>query len=120
MQFVFQNYEILHSVRDLYDKNSASWYCFTSDVISIKKYKRLVYMPPDLLVRFCKANLSHAKKFSLICFPRLIYCDQDQEPLWLLNVIKDDCYFFGVRIRLSTRCKIWFTLFVDCMQIIFL
>ena len=38
----------------------------------------------------------------------LIYCDR--EPLWLLNVIEDDCYFLGAHIRLSTRCKIWFTL----------
>ena len=45
--------EILHSspneVRGLYDKNSASWYYFTSDVM-YKKYKRLVYTSPDLLV----------------------------------------------------------------------
>ena len=34
--------------------------------------------------------------------PLLIYCDQ--EPLWLLN----DCYFLGVYIRLSIRCKIFF------------
>ena len=38
-----------------------------------------------------------------ICFPGLIYCDQ--EPLWTLNVIEDDCYFLGVHIWLSTRCK---------------
>ena len=55
-----QNCEILHSVRGLYDKNSASWYCFTSDVM-YKKYKRLVYTSPDLLARFCKINLSLAK-----------------------------------------------------------
>ena len=80
-----------------------------------KKYKRLVYTSPDLLARFCKINckLVERKKLGLICFPRicfpgLIYCDQ--EPLWLLNVIEDDCYFLGVHIRLSTRCKIWFTL----------
>ena len=95
-----------HSVRGLYDKQ----YCFTSDVM-YKKYKRLVYTPPDLLARICKVNLSNAKKFGLICFPRicfpgLIYCDQ--EPLWLLNVIEDDCYFLGVYIRLSIRCKIFF------------
>ena len=71
-------------------------YCFTSDVM-YKKYKRLVYTPPDLLARICKVNLSNAKKFSLICFPRicfrgLIY-SCDQEPLWLLNVIEDVCYF---------------------------
>ena len=25
-------------------------------------------------------------------------------------MIEDDCQFFGVHMRLSTRCKIWFTL----------
>ena len=39
--------------------------------------------------------------------PGLIYCDQ--EPLWLLTVIEDDCYL-GVHIRLLSRCKICFTL----------
>ena len=102
VQFVLQNCEILHSVRGLYDKNSASWYCFTSDVM-YKKYKRLVYTSPDLQARFCKVNykLVEHKKFGLICFsricfPGLIYCDQ--EPLWLLNVIEYDCYSLGVRI----------------------
>ena len=85
-------------------------YCFTSDVM-YKKYKRLVYTPPDLLARICKVNLSNAKKFRLICFPRicfrgLIY-SCDQEPLWLLNVIEDVCYFLGEHIRLSTRCKMF-------------
>ena len=75
-----------------------------------KKYKRLVYTPPDLLARFCKLNVSNAKKFGLICFPRtcspgLIYCDQ--ESLWLLNVIEDDCYYLGVHIGLST--DLWIT-----------
>ena len=88
-------YCILH--RGLYDKNSASRYCFTSDVI-YKKYKRLVYTSPDVLARFCKVNLSNGKKFGLICLPGLIYCDQ--EPLWLLNVIEDDCYFLGVQLDL--------------------
>ena len=75
----------------------------------IKSIKlRLVYTPPDLLARICKVNLSNAKKIGLICFARicfrgLIYCDQD--PLWLLSVIEDVCYFLGVHIRLSTRCK---------------
>ena len=50
-------------------------------------------MPPDLLAR----KLVERKKFGLSCFPRicflgLIYCDQ--EPLFLLNVIEDYCYFF--------------------------
>ena len=52
----------------------------------IKKYKRLVYTSPV---------------FQEFVFPGLIYCDQ--EPLWL-------CYFLGVHIRLSTRCKMKFTL----------
>ena len=78
-----------------------------------KKYKRLDYTPPDLLARFCKSKVVERKKFGLIwfpriCFPGLIYCDQ--EPLCLFNVIEDDCYFLGVHRRLSTRCKIWFTL----------
>lgn len=60
IQFVLQNCEILYSVRGLHPKNSASWYCFTSDVMH-KKYKRLVYTSPDLWARFCKANLSNAK-----------------------------------------------------------
>ena len=105
---VLQNCEILHSVRGLYDKNSASWYYFTSDVM-YKKYKRLVYTSPDLLARFCKVNLSNAKNSAWFVF--LMYCDQ--EPLWL-------CYFLGVHIRLSSRCKINFTLSLDCLQIIFL
>ena len=43
----------------------------------IKKNKRLVCTHPDLLARICK--LVDRKKFGLICFPRLIY--SDQEPL---------------------------------------
>ena len=62
----------------------------------IKKNKRLVCTHPDLLARICKVNLSNAKKFGLLCFPRLIYCDQ--KPLLLLNVNED--YFLGVHIRL--------------------
>ena len=88
VQFALQNCEILHSVKGLYDKNSASWYCFTSDVM-YKKYKGLVYTPSDLLARICKVNLSNAKKFGLICFPRicfrgLIYCDLECAPRCLL------------------------------------
>ena len=97
-----------YSVRGLYDKKC----CFTSDLM-YKKYKRLVYTPSDLLARICKVNLSNAKICSPICFPRicfrgLIYCDQ--EPLWLLNVIEDVCYFLGVHtciFGLSTRCKMF-------------
>ena len=50
------------------------------------------------------------KKFGLIWFPRncfrgLIFCDQ--EPLGLLNMMEDVCYFLGARVRLSTRCKLF-------------
>ena len=57
---------------------------------SIKNNKRLVSTHPDLLAKICK--LVERKKFGLICFPRLIYCEQ--EPLLLLNVTED--YFLGV------------------------
>ena len=87
-----------------------------------KKYKRLVYTPPDLLANFVKFKTCRTPKirpdfFSKNLFSRLIYCDQ--EPLWLLNVIEDDCYFLGVHIRLSTGCKIWFTLglFANCFSL---
>ena len=58
--------------------------------------KRLVYTPPDLLARFCKANLSNGKNSAGFAFQvfGLMYCDQ--EPLWTLNEIVDDCYFLGV------------------------
>ena len=75
-----------------------------------KKYKRLVYTPPDLLARFCKSKVVERKKFGLICFQEFVFQICDQKPLCLFNVIEDDCYFLGVHIRLSTRCKIWFTL----------
>ena len=59
----------------------------------IKKI-RLVFTHPDLLATICK--LVERKKFGLICFPRLIYCDQ--EASLLLKVTED--YFLGVHIRL--------------------
>ena len=80
--------------------NLTGEFSFTSDVM-YKKYKRLVHTHPDLLARFCKLNLIVKRKkiwpdlvicFPRICFPGLIYCDQ--EPLWLLNVVEDDCYFW--------------------------
>ena len=99
VQFVLKNCEIPYILSEVCMINR---YCFTSDVM-YKKYKRLV---SDLLARICKVNLSNAKKFGLICFPRicfrgLTYCDQ--EPLWFLNVIKDIfwvifCYFLGINI----------------------
>ena len=50
-------------------------------------------------------NLSNEKLglicFLRLCFPRLIYCDQ--EPLLLLNVTED--YFLGVHIELYQRSE---------------
>ena len=67
-----------------------------------KKYKRLVCTHPDLLARICK--LVDRKKFGLICFPRLIYCDR--EPLLLLNLT---VHLFGCTYKArSTRYKICF------------
>ena len=49
-------------------------------------YKNLICTPRDLLARFCKVIWSNTKNlawfvFLRICFPGLIYCDQ--EALWL-------------------------------------
>ena len=112
VEFFLKNCEILHFVWDLYDKNSASYYCFTLDVL-YKKYEMLVLHPPRFVGKILISKLVERKKLGMIFFPRirfpgLIYCDQ--EPLWLLNVIEDDCYFLGVQIRLLTRCKIFFSL----------
>ena len=46
--------------------------------------------------------------------------NKKKDPFWLLNVIEDDCHVLGVHTRISTRCKIKFTLSLDCLQIIFL
>ena len=42
---------------------SIYYYCFNSDVM-YKWYKRFVHTHPDLLARFCKVNLSNAKKLA--------------------------------------------------------
>ena len=64
------------------------------------RYKKLVYTLPDLLARFSQTCRTQKKSgpicFPIICFRGLIYCDQ--EPLWLLNVIEDVCYFLGVHV----------------------
>ena len=68
-----------------------------------KNNKTLVCTHPDLLPRICK--LVDRKKFGLICFPRLIYCDQ--EPLLLLNLT---VHLFGCTYKaISTGYKIFFT-----------
>ena len=66
VQFVLKNCEILHFIWGLYDKNSASYYCFASDVM-YKKYEMLVYwvnfsnakIRPDLFSKnsFSRPNL---------------------------------------------------------------
>ena len=71
VQFVLQNCKILHSVWDLCDKNSASYYCFTSDAM-YKWYWRLVYTRQNLLTRFCKVNLSNTKILARFFLPGLI------------------------------------------------
>ena len=66
--WILKNCEMPYSVRGLYDKK----YCFTSDVM-YKKYKRLVYTPPDLLARFCKVNLSKAKNSAWFVFQEFVF-----------------------------------------------
>ena len=57
-----------------------------SPQVMYKKYKRLVYTPPQQDFRQQTfLNMSNARKIGLICFPRicfpgLIYCDQ--EPIY--------------------------------------
>ena len=83
------------------------WYkqclCFTSDVMC-EWYKRLVYTHPDSLAR-----LVERKKFGRNFFPGLIN-QRWSRAIMTLNKIEDDCQFLGVHMRLSTRCKIWFSL----------
>ena len=47
-----------------------------------------------------QSKLVERKKMGLIFFPGLIIYG-GQEPLRLLNVMEDDCYFGGVHMRLS-------------------
>ena len=103
-QFVFQNCEILLS---------EVWTIKTAPHSTLSPQMWCVKVCPRFLRKILLSKLVERKKFGLICFPRICfpalnYCDQ--EPSWLLNVIEDDCYFLGVHIRLSTLCKIWFTL----------
>ena len=64
---LLDTFQELHLEVCRYDKNSASCFCFTSDVM-YKWYKRLVYTHPDLSTRFCKVNLSNAKKLAWFFF----------------------------------------------------
>ena len=72
VQFVLKNWDILHFVRGLYDKNSASYYCFISNVM-YKKYEMLVYTHPALLARFCQVNLSNAKNSAWFFFQEFVF-----------------------------------------------
>ena len=68
VKFVLQNSEILHSLRGLYDKFSASKYRLTSDVM-YKKYQRLFYTP-----QICwQVNLSNAKKIRPDLFSKNLF-----------------------------------------------
>ena len=52
-------------------KKTVSQYCFTS-VVMYRKYKRLVYTPPDLLARFCQVNLSNTKILACFVFQEFV------------------------------------------------
>ena len=56
-----------------------------------------------------RGKLRNLKKW--LFFPGLIILQ------WSLNVIEDGCYFWGVHMKLSTRCNICSLL--GCLQIIF-
>ena len=75
----------------------------------ITSIKRLVYTPPDLLARFCKANLSNAKirpdLFSTNLFSRF-------NLLWSRAILALKC---DRRLLLFFGCTL-----LDCLQIIFL
>ena len=103
MQFFLKNFEILHFAWGLYDKNTPH-ITVSPQMWCIKSMKCWFTR-----TQTCWQDFVERKKFGQICFPRtrfpgLMYCDQ--EPLWLLNVIEDDCYILGVYIRLWIRCKI--------------
>ena len=98
------------SFRGLNDKYSASQYFFTSDLM-YKRYERLVYSPPDLLARFCKVNLSNAKNSAWFVVQEFV---TRPNLLWSRAIMALECdrrwllfFFFGVHIRLSTRCKMF-------------
>ena len=81
----------------------------SSQMWCIKSIKGWFTHPRVCWQDFVKYKLVESKNFALICFPRicfpgLIYCDQ--EPLWFLNVIEDDCCFLGVLYgyQLDVRC----------------
>ena len=101
---VLQNCEILHSVQGLYGKKkktASHSVLFNLICVMYVKNKRLFTCHQICWQYFIISKLAERKKFGLICFPGLVFCNQ--EPLWLLNVMEDayDCYFLGVHIRLD-------------------
>ena len=72
LQFVLKNCETLHFVWGLHDKNSASYYCFTSDVM-YKKYEMLVYTHPDLLAKFYLSKLVERKNSAWFVFQEFAF-----------------------------------------------
>ena len=72
----------------------------------IKKKQKVGLHAPRFIGQNLLSKLVECKIFDLICFPRLMYCDQ--EPLFLLNVTGNQ--FYGCAYKdISTRCKICFT-----------
>ena len=73
VQFVLKNCEILHFVWVLYDKNSPSYYCYTSDV-TYKKYEMLVYTLQscwqDFVKETCRTQKVQPDLFSENSFSR--------------------------------------------------
>ena len=72
----------------------------------IKNINRLVYTPPDLLVRFCKVNFSKAKNSACFVFQALNLLWSRVIITWLLNVI-EDIYLIIYYIYLITRCRMF-------------
>ena len=72
----------------------------------IKKKQKVGLHAPRFIGQNLLSKLVEFKIFDLICFPRLMYCDQ--EPLLLLNVTGNQ--FYGCTYKdILTRCKICFT-----------
>ena len=94
-------------VPGLYDKTSASWYCFTSDVM-YKWYKRLVCTHLDSLGKILQSKLVEHKKFGLIFFPGLINLRWSRA-IMALKCDRRWLPVFGCTYE-AIICKIWFTL----------
>ena len=87
------NYYFITAILKSQNSVSENTVFYWSRSRSVKKPKQ-----KGFYISFCIRNRNDAiwNKSGAICFPRLIYCDQ--EPSLLLNVTED--YFLGVHIRL--------------------